>query len=131
MKEKPTYTIIGEDTVIQGSIKVKGSIMISGIVNGDIVAGDAVRISPGGEIKGNVKSKEVYLNGKITQGINAKLKVKLGSKSILTGDLISRKLIVEEGAKLFGKCEVNDQDNSNIVKNQTNKWLFEWSVVSE
>jgi cytoskeletal protein CcmA (bactofilin family) len=56
MKEKPTYTIIGEDTVIQGSIKVKGSIMISGIVNGDIVAGDAVRISPGGKIKGNVKS---------------------------------------------------------------------------
>jgi|AntAceMinimDraft_17_1070374.scaffolds.fasta_scaffold02155_9 cytoskeletal protein CcmA (bactofilin family) len=121
MKEKPTYTIIGEDTVIQGAIEVKGSIMISGIVNGDIVAGDAVRISPGGKIKGNVKSKEVYLNGEITQGINAKQKVELGSKSILTGDLISRKLIVEEGAKLFGKCEINDQDNSNIVKNQTNK----------
>lgn len=129
MKEKPTYTIIGEDTVIQGNIKVKGSIMISGIVNGDIIAGDAVRISPGGKVKGNVKSKEVYLNGEVTQGINAKQKVKLGSQSILSGDLISRKLIVEEGAKLIGKCEVSDQNNPNIGKNKINKWLPKWATV--
>ncbi len=121
MKEKPTYTIIGEDTVIQGAIKVKGSIMISGIVNGNIVAGDTVRISPGGKVEGNVKSKEVYLNGEITQGINAKQKAKLGAQSVLTGDLISRKLIVEEGAKLIGKCEVDEQSNSNIGKNKIEK----------
>ena len=118
MKEKPTYTIIGEDTEIQGAIKVKGSIMISGIVNGNVVAGDAVRVSSTGVIKGNVKAKEVYLNGEITQGINAKQKIEVGSKSIFTGDLISRKLIVEEGAKLFGKCEVGDQENSNIQKSK-------------
>ncbi len=117
MKEKPTYTIIGEDTEVQGAISVKGSIMVSGIVNGSIVAGDTVRIPSTGKIKGNVKAKEVYLNGVVTQGISAEDKVKIGLNGVFTGDLISRKLIVEEGAKIFGKCEIGEQKNSNIKKN--------------
>ncbi|MEA1987381.1 MAG: polymer-forming cytoskeletal protein [Candidatus Marinimicrobia bacterium] len=116
MKEKPSYTIISEDTIIQGNVKVKGNVMIAGIINGDINAGNSVRIAQGGKIKGNVKSKEVYLNGEVTQGITAQQKVELGPQSILTGDLISRTVVVKEGAKIMGKCEVSDQKSPVVNK---------------
>lgn len=109
LKEKPTYTIIGTNTVIDGPIHVNGDIIIGGTVKNNIEAKGIVRIPEGGIVEGNVTAREVHLNGKVTKGIRAEEKIVLGVKSDFAGELITKKLIVEEGAQISGKMQVNEK----------------------
>ncbi len=102
MKEKPSYTIIGDNTEVHGSIRVKGSLMIAGYVSGDIEADEVVRIALGARVDGRVMASEVVLNGSVGKGIQAVGKVILGEQSELRGDLIATRLVVEEGAVFSG-----------------------------
>jgi len=112
MKEKPSYTIIGDNTVIEGNIKVRGSLMVAGKVTGDVEADETVRIALGAEILGRVKGSEIILNGSVGNGIEAGGKVILGEKSSLKGDLIARRLVVEEGAVFIGSGSISEAENS-------------------
>ncbi|MCK5521202.1 MAG: polymer-forming cytoskeletal protein [Candidatus Marinimicrobia bacterium] len=110
MKEKPTYTIIGDNTEIQGTVKVKGSIMIAGHISGDVEAEEIVRVALGAQIDGRITAGEVVMNGFVKNGIQATGKVILGEKSDLRGDLIATRLIVEEGAVFSGTGSVMDKN---------------------
>lgn len=109
LKEKPTYTIIGTNTTVDGPIQVNGDIIVGGTVKNNIEAKGIVRIPEGGMVDGNVIAREVHLNGTVTKGIRAEEKIVLGVKSDFSGDLVTKKLIVEEGAQLSGKMHVNEK----------------------
>lgn len=117
-KEQPTYTIIGNNTVIDGPIHVKGDIIIGGTVNNNVDATGVIRIPEGGLVDGNISAKEVHLNGKITKGIHAQEKVVLGVKSDFAGELITKKLIVEEGARISGKMNVSERQIEKPKKSE-------------
>jgi cytoskeletal protein CcmA (bactofilin family) len=116
-KEKPTYTIIGTNTVVDGPIHVNGDIIVGGTVKNNIEAKGIVRIPEGGVVDGFVTAKEVHLNGKVTKGIRAEEKIILGVKSEFSGDLVTKKLIVEEGAQISGKMQVNEK-KTKIVESE-------------
>jgi cytoskeletal protein CcmA (bactofilin family) len=109
MKEKPTYTIIGTNTVIEGPVHVNGDIIIGGTIKSNVDAKGVVRIPEGGLVDGSIKAKEVHLNGQVTQGIRADEKIVLGVNSRFSGDLVTKKLVVEEGAKISGKMQVDEK----------------------
>ena len=113
MKEKPTYTIIGDNTEILGSVKVKGSLMIAGTISGDVEADEVVRVAPGAVITGRITAGEVILNGSVGNGIQAVGKVILGEQSSLNGDLIATRLVVEEGAVFSGTGSVTKENENS------------------
>ena len=108
-KERPTYTIIGSNTIIDGQIHVKGDIIIGGTVKNNVDSTGVVRVPEGGLVDGSIQAKEVHLNGRITKGIQASDKIILGVKSDFSGELVTKKLIVEEGAKISGKMSVAEK----------------------
>jgi cytoskeletal protein CcmA (bactofilin family) len=114
LKEKPTYTIIGTTTVIDGPVHVNGDIIIGGTIKNNIDSKGVVRIPEGGLVDGNIRAREVHLNGKVTKGIYADEKIVLGVKSEFSGELVTKKLVVEEGAQISGKMQVNEK---KIIKN--------------
>lgn len=59
----------------------------------------------------------MHLNGKVTKGIIAEDKILLGVKSEFSGDLVTKKLIVEEGAQISGKMQVNEKE-TKIVESE-------------
>lgn len=113
MKEKPSYTIIGDNTEIDGSVHVKGSLMIAGHITGDVIADDVVRIALGAQVDGRVSGTEIVLNGSVGNGINARGKVLLGDRSRLKGDLIAARLVVEEGAVFKGTGSIIAEKDEN------------------
>ncbi len=106
-------TIISEDVVLDGKLSSKGNIRIDGKVKGDVNAGGNVTIGERGEINGQVNAVAIIIGGKVIGTVNANERVILESSSYLKGDLITKILIVEEGATFDGKSSMNEKNNSN------------------
>jgi cytoskeletal protein CcmA (bactofilin family) len=121
MKEKPTYTIIGDDTEIAGNVFIKGSIMIAGKVDGNVTAGETVNVTAGSVVKGMITAQNIYVSGTVLKGVNAKGKVVLGSDSRLEGPLKAARLIIEDGAVYSGLCTMpeNEENEETEDRNRT------------
>lgn len=104
---KDAVTIISTGVIFEGRIKSNGNVRIDGTVNGDVFAEGNVTVGETGQINGEVKAGVITIGGKVTGTVNAKDKVILESKSSLKGDLISKILVVEEGASFDGKSSMN------------------------
>jgi len=110
MKEKPTYTIIGDDTEIKGDVFIKGSIMIAGKVEGNVTAGETVSVTAGSVVNGSIRAKDIFISGTVLNGVHATGKVTLGSDSRLEGTLKATRLIIEDGARYSGLCAMTDEE---------------------
>lgn len=120
--DKDSITIISAGAVIEGKLTSNGNIRIDGIINGNIDAHGNITVGEHGEINGEVKGKTITLGGKVFGSINASEKVLLEAKSILKGDLITKILVVEEGAVFDGTSKMNPILSKNDVS--SNSELF-------
>ncbi len=112
MKEKPTYTIIGDDTEIKGDVFIKGSIMIAGKISGNVTAGETVNVTAGSVVKGTITAQNIYVSGTVLKGVKASGKVVLGADSRLEGTLQAARLVIEDGAVYSGLCTMTETDET-------------------
>lgn len=124
MKEKPTYTIIGDDTEIKGDIIVRGSLVIAGRIFGNVSADETVSITAGSVVTGTISARNIYINGTVKKGVKATGKVVLSADSRLEGTLKAAKLIIEEGAFYSGICSMDvEEKDSDIPDNNSSEKL--------
>jgi len=107
MKANSIDTLIGEETTIEGNLNLKGNIIVYGKIVGNIKASGSINISPGAIIEGEMTADIIQLGGKVTGNLAAKAKVILGEKSLLTGDISTPNLVIKEGAKFEGRCDMS------------------------
>jgi len=106
-------TIIGKDTVFQGSINGKGLIRIDGEVEGDIANTGDVIIGENGKAKVELKARNVTIAGLLEGTVDAEGKVDLKSTGTATGSLKTKKLTIEEGAVLSGSTEMQAKEQAS------------------
>lgn len=105
-----SVTIISEGVKLDGKLISKGNVRIDGIINGDLQAAGNVTIGPHGEIIGEVKAQVIIIGGKISGTVTANEKIVLESSSNMKGDLITKILVIEEGAVFDGKSAMSNKD---------------------
>ena len=64
-------------------------------------------------VKGDIIGEEAQIHGLVEGDLIIKGKILLGNESYVAGNLKSGTLVIEEGAKFAGTC---DMSNSNIEK---------------
>ena len=101
-------TILGKGAVVDGNIKVEHSLRVDGKVVGDVTSGDTLIVGAEGEIKGNVKVKNLVLGGRITGSVLSPGRTVLEARSELRGELKTGKLVIDEGAVFDGKCSMSN-----------------------
>ena len=111
---KNIQTMIGPDVEINGPIKLKQGIIVYGRVNGDIITEGPVRISGGALVDGDIIGEDIKIGGTVVGNINSNGQVVLGSRCILKGDIVYRKLLIEDGAQFEGKCDIIVQENFDM-----------------
>ncbi len=96
-------TVIGSETVIQGTISSKGSIRVDGKVEGGITEADSVVIGESGDVQGDVTAKNVVIGGKVIGNINASA-IEILTAASIHGDIKTGALAISEGANFEGNC---------------------------
>tara|TARA_Y100000768_G_C23824934_1_gene608413 strand:+ start:479 stop:841 length:363 start_codon:yes stop_codon:yes gene_type:complete len=108
-------TMIGADAVIQGPVSLEEGIIVYGKINGDIETKGPVRVAQNATVDGNIKGSDIRVGGTVNGNIHSDGQVLLGKKSVLKGDIIYRKLLIEDGAQFEGKCDIIiDNDSPSL-----------------
>lgn len=107
-------TIISYGVKVEGKVSSNGSIRLDGTIQGDIICQGNVTIGESGEVFGKVNGQSITIGGKVEGMINAKEKLMLESKADLKGDIFTKILVVEAGARFDGKSNMGQSTSSNI-----------------
>ena len=100
-------SIIGEGAEFKGEFKLKGVLRIDGRFEGLIESEGKVLIGKAGVVDTDVKASVIVVGGTVNGNLYASDKVELLSSCTVNGDIITPRLIVEEGVTFQGKCKVN------------------------
>jgi len=106
-------TIISQGVKLEGKITCAGSMRIDGIILGDVTSQGDVTVGERGNVNGQISGQNITIGGKVVGIINAKEKLALESKSELKGDVFTKILVVEAGARFEGKSNMGDSKGSS------------------
>jgi len=109
-------TIISRGVKIEGKVTSNGNIRVDGEIQGDIQSQSNVAVGENGSVNGQINGDMITIGGKVTGTVRAKEKLVLDSKGNLKGDLFTKILVVEEGAKFDGNSKMGDSRNAPEVK---------------
>jgi len=98
-------TIISRGVKIEGKIISSGNIRIDGEIQGDIFCESNITIGEDAKVDGQINANAITIGGKVSGIVRAKEKLILDSNSNLKGDIYTKNLVIEEGAKFDGKCK--------------------------
>ncbi len=112
---------IGRSVVIKGDVSGAESLYIDGRIEGTINFADSrVTIGRNAVIVANVTAKEVVVMGTVTGNIQCTDRLDIRSEGSLTGDVVTPRVCVEDGAVVKGSVEVrNAQKQAQNEKAQT------------
>ena len=98
---------IGRSVVIKGEVSGAESLYIDGRIEGTINFADSrVTIGRNAVIVANVTAKEVVVMGTVTGNIHCTDRLDIRSEGSLTGDVVTPRVSVEDGAVVKGSVEV-------------------------
>ncbi|KUO58754.1 MAG: cell shape determination protein CcmA [Gracilibacter sp. BRH_c7a] len=117
-------TYIADDCEIKGSIEGQGNARIDGKVEGTInIAGDLV-IGQNAVLQANIEAKTISIAGEIRGNVKAKELLELASSARLYGDINTKQLKIDQGARFVGSSnyeEVASSPVSNPVTKENDK----------
>ena len=101
-------TIIGKDTVITGTLDIKGALRVDGTVIGKVISSDCVTIGASGTVEAEIESNTAVIAGKLSGNVHATEKIELQAKCEMSGDLKTKSLVIEQGAIFCGACNMKE-----------------------
>ena len=105
---------IGRSLVIKGEVTGAESLFIDGRVEGTINFPDnRVTIGRNGNVAANITAKEVVIMGKVQGNVECADRLDIRSEGLLSGDVITHRISVEEGAILKGGVEVRNPEKKD------------------
>jgi cytoskeletal protein CcmA (bactofilin family) len=98
---------IGRSVVIKGEISGAESLYIDGRIEGTVNFTDSrVTIGRNATVLANINAKDVVIMGKVTGNIHCTERLDIRSEGSLTGDVVTPRVSVEDGAMVKGGVEV-------------------------
>ena len=108
-KPPPIRSLIGEGTVVQGSISFTEGLRIDGEVLGDVsAAGDGrsiLVISDNARVHGRVSASHVIINGEVRGPLHCTELLELQPKARVVGDVRYESLEMHPGATVEGELK--------------------------
>ena len=110
-------TLIGNGTILEGTLTSRESICVEGTVRGKILCEGSVIVGPKGRVDADIYAETVLVGGEVNGNIVAKSKLEITTNGKLHGDIKTGSLIIAEGVLFEGKCQMMNEEpaiNQNI-----------------
>jgi len=101
-------TIIGKDTVINGTLDIKGALRVDGTVKGKINCSDCVTVGSTGIVEAEIEADSAIIAGRMLGNVVTTETIELQAKCEMEGDLNTKSLVIEQGAVFCGACNMKD-----------------------
>jgi len=105
-------TIIGPNTSLNGDIEAGGFTRIDGNIKGNIKAKGRVIIGERARMKGNVSGTAITISGIVYGNIIAEESLIVLSTALVLGNIITRRIQIDEGSLIHGKVTVCPDEES-------------------
>ncbi|MGA2966290.1 MAG: polymer-forming cytoskeletal protein [Terriglobales bacterium] len=104
------FALIGKSVVIKGELSGSEDLFVDGNVEGKIeLRNHSLTVGANGIVKADVSAKSVVIQGKLDGTVTASDRVELRKSAVVTGDLITQRIAIEEGAFLKGKVDIQKE----------------------
>jgi len=109
---------IGQGIRIKGEVTGTEDLFVDGFVEGklNLAADCSLTIGPNGNIKADLVAREIIVRGKVEGKVIARDKLHIGSTGEITGEVLTGRLAIEDGATLRGKVEAGRMEVGKETK---------------
>jgi cytoskeletal protein CcmA (bactofilin family) len=104
------YSLLHASLTITGDLATTGSIRIDGRLEGSVLKADSVVLGVGASISGDVHAREVVLGGTLSGNVHASERVELQSTAVVTGDVHTLSVLVQEGGIVNGRVLMTQRE---------------------
>lgn len=101
---------IAKDCNINGTISSTGNVTIDGQVEGNLRVKGELIIGEGAKIKADIEAQTVQIKGEVNGKLTVSSLLEICSTGSLTGDIITRHLKIDRGAKFIGTSTHSDEN---------------------
>lgn len=107
-----SVTYLADDCEFNGSFTAKGNVRIDGKIEGTVnIAGD-LAIGQNAVVKANIEARTISIAGEVRGNVKAKELLDLSSTARLYGDINTKDLQIGQGARFIGKANYGDRSPS-------------------
>ena len=114
-------SIIGEGTRFNGDFDLNGLLRIDGDFLGTIRTGGKILIGRNGRAECNIHAGTVVIGGIVRGNVNAAEKVIILSTGMMLGNIITPRLIAEEGVIFNGDCKIKRIADRLLISPEANQ----------
>lgn len=102
---------------IAGGLRIVGEIngcddlFIAGEVSGSVYLPDCgIHVGPKADINANMTARVIEIEGRVTGDLTASERIAIRNSAIVTGDIISPQIQIDEGCKFKGSVQMREPD---------------------
>jgi len=103
---KENVTVIAKDAKFTGEMNFQNTVRVLGSFEGKIKGSGELQVAANASAKADIEVSSVVVDGTVEGNVFAKDKLQLNATSVIKGDVVAGKMIMAEGAALFGQCAV-------------------------
>ncbi len=99
---------LGSGTVIEGIFSFEDPVKIDGILRGEIKSSSALIVGPKAEVSAKIQVGSLIILGSVEGDIEVEDLIEVRKTGSLEGDIVTRRLALEEGGIFRGACTMID-----------------------
>jgi cytoskeletal protein CcmA (bactofilin family) len=103
----PSSACISQGLRIKGEVTGSEDLFLDGHFEGKVnLSSGSLTVGPNGDVKADIFAREVIVRGRVDGKIVGREKIQLWSTGNVAGDLQTERLVIEDGAVLRGRVEI-------------------------
>ena len=110
---------IGKSVVIKGEVTGSEELYIDGQVEGSIeLKTSRLTIGPNGRVHARINARGLVVEGKLEGNINGGERVEMRRTAVVMGDVVTRRIVIEDGAYFKGSVDVQGEGKEGKAQAQ-------------
>lgn len=108
-------TLLGRDTVIEGTLTFKETIRVDGHISGKLISTDGtVIVGENAVLDADIQVAVAIIRGKINGRVEALQRVEIYAPAQVDGDIIAPTVAIDSGVIFNGNCKMKSQPSKGI-----------------
>jgi cytoskeletal protein CcmA (bactofilin family) len=121
-------TLLGRDTIIEGTLQFKETIRVDGQIKGKLISSEgSVIVGENAVIEADMQVAVAVIRGTINGRVEAKERIEIYAPAQVTGDICAPSIAIDSGVIFNGNCQMKGQTSivnkpvENMPKDQQTK----------